>query len=157
MDSPAFGAQRAARLFLWARTWPNTLTYSFRKRRFNFVIAEQVLHTTVGNDDIMIGQLDRLLIAMALPRVVLGIVPSEAEFVVPISNFCMFDRRRVLVETISAELTVTQPRERMLYEKNFKALAEQALRGDAARALIRAAVGRRSERLSNHPDSALDQ
>ncbi|MFJ9371575.1 Scr1 family TA system antitoxin-like transcriptional regulator [Nocardia sp. NPDC101769] len=29
--------------------------------RFNFVVAEQVLHTTVGNDDIMLGQLDRLL------------------------------------------------------------------------------------------------
>ncbi|MFB7719100.1 helix-turn-helix domain-containing protein [Nocardia sp. NPDC056100] len=92
--------------------------------RFNFVIAEQVLHTTVGNDDVMVGQLDRLLIAMVLPRVVLGIIPSEAEFVVPISNFCMFDRNRVLVETISAELTVRQPRELMLYEKNFKLLAE---------------------------------
>ncbi|MFJ9371574.1 hypothetical protein ACIRRA_45300 [Nocardia sp. NPDC101769] len=69
---------------------------------------------------------------MTLPRVVLGIVPSEAEFRVPISNFCMFERKRVLVETITAELTITQPRELMLYEKNFKALAEQAVLGDAA-------------------------
>ncbi|MFF2549867.1 helix-turn-helix domain-containing protein [Nocardia sp. NPDC058058] len=112
--------------------------------RFNFVIAEQVLHTTVGNDDIMIGQLDRLLIAMSLPRVALGVIPSEAEFIVPISNFCMFDRTRVLVETVSAELTITQPRELVLYEKNFKALAEQAVRGDAARCLIRTALDSRS-------------
>ncbi|MFI9508887.1 DUF5753 domain-containing protein [Nocardia sp. NPDC052566] len=114
--------------------------------RFNFVIAEQVLHTTVGDNGTMIGQLDRLLIAMALPRVVLGIIPRDTEFVVPLSNFCMFDRKRVLVETITAELTITRPREIVLYEKNFKALADRAVRGDAARDLIKAALDQRQQR-----------
>lgn len=110
--------------------------------RFHFLIAEQVLYTKVGDNDTMIGQLDRLLIAMTLPRVVLGIVPARSPFVVPLSNFCMFDRKRVLVETITAELTITQPREIIMYEKNFQALAKQAVIGAAARALIRDELNR---------------
>lgn len=62
------------------------------------MIAEQALRTTVGDNDIMIGQLDRLLIAMSLPSVVLGIVPADIEYLVPQSNFCMFDRRKVPLE-----------------------------------------------------------
>lgn len=108
--------------------------------RFHFILAEQVLRTTVGDDDIMIGQLDRLLIAMALPRVVIGIIPTHTEYVVPLSNFCMFDASRVLVETITAELTITQPRELVLYEKTFQTLAKQAVVGRAARHLITTAL-----------------
>ncbi|MFE3755664.1 hypothetical protein ACFXO9_15285 [Nocardia tengchongensis] len=36
-------------------------------------------------------------------------------------------------------------------------VGEPALRGDAARALIRAAIGRRNERRISHPESELDQ
>jgi len=39
----------------------------------------------------------------------------------------------VQIETISAELTVTQPREIALYEKMFAILAAQAVYSDAAR------------------------
>ncbi len=111
--------------------------------RFHFLIAEQVLHSTVGDNGTMIGQLDRLLVAMSLPRVVLGVIPAHTEYVVPQSNFCMFDRRRVLVETITAELTIAQPREIALYEKTFAVLAEQAIYGAAARSIIAAALDSR--------------
>ncbi|RDI64919.1 hypothetical protein DFR76_107297 [Nocardia pseudobrasiliensis] len=116
--------------------------------RFHFVLAEQVLHTTVGDHNVMVGQLDRLLIAMSLPRVVIGIIPAHTEYTVPLSNFCMFDQKRVLVETITAELTITQPRELVLYEKTFQALAKQAAKGDAARRLIRGALDTRAEQLN---------
>jgi hypothetical protein len=112
--------------------------------RFHFVIAEQVLRTTIGDNDTMIGQLDRLLVAMSLPRVVLGVIPAETEYIVPQSNFCMFDRRRVLVETITAELTITQPREIALYDKTFQTLANQAAIGNKARELIRRALESRA-------------
>ncbi|MCM6778131.1 helix-turn-helix transcriptional regulator [Nocardia sp. CDC159] len=121
--------------------------------RFHFILAEQALHTTVGNDDIMFGQLDRLLIAMSLPRVVIGVIPSDAQFIVPLSNFCMFDTKRVLVETITAELTITQPGELVLYEKTFQTLARQALVGDRARVLIRTAMAQRREPLRNGPEA----
>ncbi|MEV5836918.1 helix-turn-helix transcriptional regulator [Nocardia sp. NPDC052112] len=115
-----------------------------RNHRFHFVIAEQALYTTVGNDDVMIGQLDRLLAVAGMPRVTFGIVSAGTVYRVPISNFIMFDNRRVMVENISAEVTITQPREIALYGRAFDALAGQSVTGDAARSLIRNALETRS-------------
>ncbi|MGH3477510.1 MAG: helix-turn-helix domain-containing protein [Pseudonocardiaceae bacterium] len=104
--------------------------------RFHFIIAQQALHTTVGDAGVMIGQLDRLLTAMSLPRVILGIIPANAGYRVPTNQFIMFDNRLVHVETISAELTISQPREIALYNKTFAELSRQAVTGQAARTLI---------------------
>ncbi|WP_280406749.1 DUF5753 domain-containing protein, partial [Nocardia carnea] len=115
------------------------------KRRFSFVIGEQALRTTAGDDSVMLGQLDRLLTVMSLPRVVLGILPDQATYEAPaINGFVMYDTRLVLVETVSAELTITQPREIGLYRKMFDTLTRQAAYGDAARRLIRHAINQRS-------------
>ncbi|WP_067470253.1 helix-turn-helix domain-containing protein [Nocardia amamiensis] len=110
--------------------------------RFYFILAEQVLHTRVGTADVMREQMDRLLTAMSLPRVVLGIVPSAHQYTAPTNNFIMFDSRMVQVETISAELTITQPSEIALYEKAFHRLKDQAIHGQDARAMIAAAMDR---------------
>ncbi|WP_280271654.1 helix-turn-helix domain-containing protein [Nocardia wallacei] len=111
--------------------------------RFNFVLAEQVLYTTVGSDDIMIDQLDHLLNVMRLPNVVVSVIPQMSDYEVPTTNFAIFDRKVAHVETISAELTITQPRELMLYEQVFQTLLGQAVVGEAARVLIGKAMDRR--------------
>ncbi|MGH3737188.1 MAG: DUF5753 domain-containing protein [Micromonosporaceae bacterium] len=111
--------------------------------RFHFVISQQALHTTVGDRDVMIGQLDRLLAVMSLPRVVLGILPASAMYLVPTNQFIIFDSRMVHVETVSAELAISQPREIAVYQRAFGVLAKQSLVGDAARSLITAALERR--------------
>lgn len=111
-----------------------------RGHRFHFILAEQALRTTVGDDDIMTGQLDRLLAVAGMPRVTLGIVPAGTRYQVPISNFIMFDDRLVMVENVTAELRITQPRELALYGRAFNVLAKQSVTGDQARALIRAAL-----------------
>ncbi|BDT97201.1 helix-turn-helix domain-containing protein [Nocardia sputorum] len=116
-----------------------------RDHRFHFVVAEQALRTTVGSDQTMIGQLDRLLAVLGMSRVVFGIVPAEAPYRVSMTNFTIFDDNRVMVETLTAELTVTQPREITQYGRAFDALARQSATGEAARELIRKAI---SERLS---------
>lgn len=108
-----------------------------RDHRFHFIISERSLYTTVGGDEVMLGQLDRL------PRVTLGIVPLTAEAIVVVENFMMFDDRMVKVEGHTAELTITQPREIALYGKAFDVLAGQAVTGRAARDLITAAMARR--------------
>lgn len=108
--------------------------------RFQFIIAHQALLTTVGDADVMIGQLDRLLAVMSLPRVSLGIIPTRADYRVPTNQFIMFDSRLVHVETISAELTISQPREIALYSKAFDELIRQAACGQAARILITTAL-----------------
>ncbi|MDQ2708205.1 MAG: helix-turn-helix transcriptional regulator [Actinomycetota bacterium] len=121
--------------------------------KFHLIIAQQALHTTVGNTDVMIGQLDRLLAVMSLPRVVLGIIPTGSRYRVPTNQFIMFDNRLVHVETISAELTISQPREIALYNKSFAELAAQAVNGAAARALITTALDdlRATERAEDSP------
>ncbi|WP_063036983.1 helix-turn-helix domain-containing protein [Nocardia pseudovaccinii] len=110
--------------------------------RFHILITEQSLSTTVGNDEVMIGQLDRLLAVMGLPRMLFGVVPSDAEWLTPATNFVMFDDRMVMVEAITAELTITQPREIALYARAFETLAGQAVTGKDARALVGTALSR---------------
>ncbi|MEU4315415.1 helix-turn-helix transcriptional regulator [Nocardia sp. NPDC024068] len=113
-------------------------------RRFHILIGEQALYTTVGNDSVMAGQLDRLLAVMGLSRVTFGIVPALAELPMQTTNFVMFDNRRVMVEAMTAELTISQPREIALYGRAFETMAGQAVTGEPARRLIRAALDRRS-------------
>ncbi|NKY48010.1 DUF5753 domain-containing protein [Nocardia cerradoensis] len=112
--------------------------------RFSFIITEQSLATTVADNQVMVGQLDRLLTAMSLPRVALGIIPARATYEAPaINGFIMFDRKLIHVETISAELSITQPREIAVYERIFKVLGELAVYGDPARELIQSELERR--------------
>jgi hypothetical protein len=108
--------------------------------RFHFIIAEQALCTIVGDADVMTGQFDRLLAVMSLPRIHLGIIPARAAYRVPTNQFIMYDDRMVHVETISAEVTISQPREIALYVKAFAELNRQAVHGPAARALVTGAL-----------------
>ncbi|MFE3192364.1 helix-turn-helix domain-containing protein [Nocardia sp. NPDC059240] len=120
--------------------------YLYRgKRRVHYLIGEQALYTTVGDDGVMYGQLDRLVTAMSLPRVLLGIVPMMAQYLVSPTNFVIYDNRLVVAEGVTATMTTTQPREVAAFSRAFERLAGQAVTGDAARTLIRAAISRRSD------------
>ncbi|WP_082871084.1 DUF5753 domain-containing protein [Nocardia terpenica] len=112
--------------------------------RFHMVIGEWALHRTVGDHRVMVEQLQRLLDRMTDPRIVLGVLPLDAEFRVPATNFVIYDRTQVLTETVSAELTITRPSEIALHERTFRILAGQAAYGDAARCIIAAAVACRN-------------
>ena len=113
--------------------------------RFHFILAEQALRTTVAGAEVMAGQLDRLGTVVSLPRVSLGIIPARSEYRVPTNQFIMFDDRLVHVETVSAELTISQPREIRVYAKAFQELSRIAVYGTAAKALIRAALAETQE------------
>jgi hypothetical protein len=104
--------------------------------RFHFILAEQALLTMVGTIEIMSGQLDRLRTIVSLPRVSLGVIPAHTAYRVPTNQFIMFDDRMVHVETISAELTISQPREIALYAKAFHELSKAAVYGPGVKELI---------------------
>ncbi|MEU1981674.1 helix-turn-helix transcriptional regulator [Nocardia sp. NPDC019395] len=106
------------------------------RHRFYLLVGEQALRTTVGTDNVMAAQLRHVLTLMDLPRLVFGIVPAESAYFRRTTDFVLYDRRKVLVETVTAESAITQPREIAIYEKVFTRLSEQAVHGDAARALI---------------------
>ncbi|MER6097258.1 helix-turn-helix transcriptional regulator [Streptomyces sp. NPDC001728] len=118
--------------------------YLYRGDRiFNVLLAEQALYTNFGGPDVMRGQLDRLLAVMSLPRMSLGLIPARAPMHIwPGNSFSMFDSKLVLVETYSAEFSVTQPREIALYAKAFDLLKRSAVYGQPARALIAQALAR---------------
>jgi hypothetical protein len=76
-----------------------------------------------------------------LASVSLGIIPFTAQRTVwPLEAFYLHDDTVAVVETLTAEIKVTQPRELADYAKAFTGLAEMAVYGDAARDLIWAAI-----------------
>ncbi|MEJ8661256.1 helix-turn-helix domain-containing protein [Streptomyces sp. MS1.AVA.4] len=110
-------------------------------RIFNVLLGEQALYSNHGGSEVMRAQLDRLLAVMALPRLSLGIVPRSAPLALWIGHgFSMFDDKLVMVETYSAEMSVTQPREIELYRKAFELHRQAAVYGQNARALILSAI-----------------
>jgi len=122
-----------------ARLERQRLLYS-ADRRFQIVLEERALRTRVGSPDTMAGQLDRLLTLMNIPRVALGIIPDMAErLTTPAAGFWIFDDETVQIETVSAEITITQHREIALYAKKFDLLSRSTVTGARARALIIAA------------------
>jgi hypothetical protein len=115
-------------------------------RRFVFVLEEQTLRTRVGDTDLMLGQLDRVLAVMSLPRVSLGIIPARGErHSLAQGSFWLFDDTCVQLETVAAGLEITQPREIAVYVRAFGLLQRSALYGKPARELIQRAIAELQE------------
>ncbi|WP_129840894.1 helix-turn-helix transcriptional regulator [Streptomyces sp. RFCAC02] len=112
------------------------------RARFVMLIEEAVLRSQIGEPAVMAGQLGHLLSAMALPAVSLGIIPfaTRARRMWTVEAFTMFDDRRVHVELLAAQVTVTAPGEVALYVEAHARLLQQAVYGDRARHLITAAI-----------------
>lgn len=109
--------------------------------RLAVLLEESALRARIGGTEVMVGQLAHLLTMGAMPQVSLGIIPIVAQRGMwPTEGFWIFDNERVLVELVSAEVTVTQPREILLYERTFAALGQIAVYGAPARQLITSAI-----------------
>ncbi|MFJ7909266.1 helix-turn-helix domain-containing protein [Kitasatospora sp. NPDC096204] len=110
-------------------------------RRFAFLVEESVLRNGLGGVDVLIGQLGHLLAVGSLPSVSLGIVPDRPDRSrMPVEGFWIFDSAQVNVELVSGYLTITQPSEVSAYADTFSELAEAAVYGAGARALIAKAI-----------------
>ncbi|MFD7453359.1 helix-turn-helix domain-containing protein [Kitasatospora sp. NPDC059827] len=112
------------------------------RHRFVVLVEEWVLRSRIAPPDAMLGQLRHLLAVMPLPSLSLGVIPSTAQRngSWPLEAFYLYDDRRALVETLTAEINITQPREVADYLKAFRELATMAVHGDAARELIDSAI-----------------
>ncbi|MET8872929.1 helix-turn-helix transcriptional regulator [Nocardia sp. NPDC004604] len=106
-------------------------------RRFTFLIEAGALYRTVGSPEVMAEQMDALIEASRNPRISLGVIELTARYWCPARGFILFDRAMVMVETPSAELTITRPSEIATYERTFALLTESAVFGDRARDLIK--------------------
>jgi len=110
--------------------------------QFFIVLEEAVLRHRIATPEVMAGQLGHLLSVASLPSVTLGIIPLDADRskMWPVESFFIFDDVQVNVELVSGFLTITQPREIAMYEKGFAELAEAAVYGAHARAVIASAI-----------------
>lgn len=106
-------------------------------KRFQFVITEAVLRWRIVPALVMAGQLDRLISVSRLPNVdvmIVSLSARQADF--PSHSFSIKDERMVTVETVHAEVVVTDPRDVALYVDKFERFASGALSDDAARDIL---------------------
>jgi hypothetical protein len=113
------------------------------ERRFSVVLEEAALSSRIGSVEMMAAQLGHLTAVGLRANVSVGIVPAHIERTMWSSpGFWIFDDSEVTIETPTAALTITQPREVELYARVFAELSGMAVVGAPARALILAAVER---------------
>jgi transcriptional regulator with XRE-family HTH domain len=106
-------------------------------KRFHFLVTEAVLRHRFCAADVLVDQLYRLVALSASKNIRLGVIPFSSEFrFAPHHGFVIYDRRIVLVETIAAELSLTQHQEIAKYEKAFDRLVASAVYGRDARHVI---------------------
>lgn len=106
-------------------------------KRLHFVMTEAALRYRLCPSEVMVGQLDRLIALCSMSTIRVGVIAFETELTEsPRHGFWIFDDERVLVETVAAELTLTQPQEITLYRQVFDRLASSASYGPGARRII---------------------
>lgn len=106
-------------------------------KKLRFVITEPVLRWRIVPPQMMAAQLDRIVSMSRLAHVAIRVVPLSARQA-DIANhaFVIRDDRMVTVETVHAEIVVTDPRDVEMYVRKFEAFERSALSGDAMRSLI---------------------
>jgi transcriptional regulator with XRE-family HTH domain len=106
-------------------------------KELRFVITEPVLRWRIVTASRMAEQLDRLVSLSRLPHIDIRVVPLSAPQQ-DIANhaFVIRDDRTVTVETVHAEVVVTDPRDVELYVRKFEGFGSSALAGDAMRSMV---------------------
>ena len=106
-------------------------------RRFHFLMPEAVLRYRLAPDDVMRGQLDRLLAVTTLPNVEFGLVPFGAELPsAPMNGFWIYNESLVGVATRTKELLLRDPEEVAFYAAAFEELRAASVFNEQARELI---------------------
>jgi transcriptional regulator with XRE-family HTH domain len=113
-------------------------------QRFGFLITEAALRLRIGPPAIMAAQLDRIGSLSTLGNVSIGLITQDARAVTHVPHgFVIFEpasREKgdalVLVETVHANLTVSEPGYVELYRRQWSLLEEMAVYDDAARELL---------------------
>ncbi|WP_436786238.1 helix-turn-helix domain-containing protein [Yinghuangia sp. YIM S10712] len=102
-----------------------------------FIVTEPVLRWRIVSTSRMAEQLDRIISLSRLPGIDVRVVPLSARQT-DVANhaFVIRDDKTVAVETIHAEVTVTDPRDVSLYIRKFEGFSSTALYGDEMRAMV---------------------
>ncbi|MET9712301.1 helix-turn-helix domain-containing protein [Nocardiopsis alba] len=111
------------------------------KQSFLFVVEFWALKTRFGDVGVMREQLERLLAVTTFPSISFGVIPPDVvRGMWPGEGVWIFDEKIAVVETTTAELTITQPSEIALFLRSFERLQGHAVYGSEARSLITKAI-----------------
>jgi len=106
-------------------------------KQFEFVITEGALRWRIGSPSVHAVQLHHLTGLANLPNVSVGIIPLLAEVGARQTNmFAIFDASAVVVETMTAELTLREEQLIGFYERVFQTLRAHAIYGEEARTVL---------------------
>lgn len=107
-------------------------------REFSFVLTEGAVRTWPGPPSLMLAQLDRLAQVSTLSHVKLGVVPWSVQVpAFPLHGFTIYDRTVSVVESLTGDMTLTDPGELAAHLQTFEAFAGVAVYGDELRELLR--------------------
>ncbi len=106
-------------------------------KRIAVVLGEQALRTRRGTLSDHADQLTQLLSLMRLSFVSVGVIPADVQRnAIATIGFWIFDRNAVALETPTAAIKVTRPREIALYVTMFDQLQQEAIHGHDARQMV---------------------
>lgn len=110
--------------------------------RFVVLLEETVLRYRIGGPEVMADQLAHLLDVMRLPSLALGIIPFaiDRHDMWPLEPFYVYDDEAVIVETLTAEIRITEASEIGTYLRAYRSLGQLAVYGPPAAELIRGAL-----------------
>ncbi len=119
-------------------------------KRIEAVITETALRWRPGTATLTLAQLDRISSLATLPNVHIGVIPWEAQTSAkPLHSFVILrypdDAAEVQVETLTAEVTVTEPDDVRLYEEFFAHQRQHAVFDTELTQLIARLSGELSE------------
>ncbi|MFD7092354.1 helix-turn-helix domain-containing protein [Streptomyces sp. NPDC056641] len=106
-------------------------------KSLRFLITEPVLRWRIVPAPMMAAQLDRIVSISRLTHVDIRVVPLSIRQQDFASHaFVIRDDRMVTVETVHAEMVVTDPRDIQLYARKFEGFEKAALSGEAMRSML---------------------
>jgi len=106
-------------------------------KSFAFVLTEGALRWRIGAPSVHAVQLHHVAGLANLPNVEVGIVPFGAETGARQTNmFAIFDASAVVVETMTAELTLREEQLIGFYSRMFDTLNASAVDGEEAHAIL---------------------
>jgi transcriptional regulator with XRE-family HTH domain len=119
-----------------ARIYRQQLLYD-SARHFEFIITEAAIVSRFCTREVVAQQIEHLYGMITLPTVRIGLVPMrQALPALPQNSFCVFDEEFATVETLTAEIQVSDVRDVQEYESLFRRIATVSLYGDEARSFL---------------------
>lgn len=120
-------------------------------KTFSILVWEPALRLRLAPDTVMADQLERVIAELTSGRAEVGVIPMRCSTdVVPSHGFWIFDDDRVLVETIGAELCLTEDDAIEPYRRVFDQLLRSAVRGPSAVRLVERVISDLTDAAGSH-------